>query len=118
MVSEVTEVDEHNRFMLDDILVSPQHNNLSLQAQSVTVQPKVMAVPCYLAEHRDRVVGSDELLDQVWKGRVVTHASVQKSINALRNALTELAGEREYVAHFSKRGYQLLLPVVRLGSEE
>lgn len=118
MVSEVTEVDEHNRFMLDDILVSPQHNNLSLQDQSVTVQPKVMAVLCYLAEHRDRVVGSDELLDQVWKGRVVTHASVQKSINALRNALTELAGEREYVAHFSKRGYQLLLPVVRLGSEE
>ncbi|HRH76609.1 MAG TPA: hypothetical protein PK129_04600, partial [Cellvibrionaceae bacterium] len=35
----------------------------------------------------------------------------QKSINALRTALTELAGEQEFVAYFSKRGYQLMQPV-------
>ncbi len=70
-----------------------------------------MAVLCYLARHSDRVVSSDELLDQVWQGRVVTHASVQKSINALRNALAELAGDGEFVAHYSKRGYQLVVPV-------
>ena len=34
-----------------------------------------------------------------------------KSINALRTALTELAGEQEFVAYFSKRGYQLMQPV-------
>lgn len=91
--------------------MSPQHNTLSLQGRTLSLQPKVMAVLCYLARHRDRVVSNDELLDQVWQGRVVTHASVQKSMNTLRNALAELAGAREFVAHFSKRGYQLVVPV-------
>lgn len=109
---------ERNRFMLGDLLVSPQHNKLSSQGRSLTLQPKVMAVLCYLAQHRDRVVSNEELLDHVWKGRVVTHASVQKSINALRNAFAELAGDKECIAHFSKRGYQLLLPVTPLEPEE
>ncbi len=91
--------------------MSPPHNQLSLQGRTLSLQPKVMAVLCYLARHSDRVVSNDELLDHVWQGRVVTHASVQKSMNTLRNALAELAGEREFVAHFSKRGYQLVVPV-------
>jgi DNA-binding winged helix-turn-helix (wHTH) protein len=103
--------DDHSRFLLADIVVSPPHNQLSLQGRTLSLQPKVMAVLCYLARHSDRVVSNDELLDQVWQGRVVTHASVQKSMNTLRNALAELAGEREFVAHFSKRGYQLVVPV-------
>lgn len=92
-------------------MVSPPHNQLSLQGRTLSLQPKVMAVLCYLARHSDRVVSNDELLDQLWQGRVVTHASVQKSMNTLRNALAELAGQREFVAHFSKRGYQLVVPV-------
>lgn len=103
--------DDQSPFYLGDILVSPPHNQLSLQGRTLSLQPKVMAVLCYLARHSDRVVSNDELLDHVWQGRVVTHASVQKSMNTLRNALAELAGEREFVAHFSKRGYQLVVPV-------
>lgn len=103
--------DDQSPFFLGDILVSPPHNKLSLEGRTLSLQPKVMAVLCYLARHNDRVVSNDELLDQVWQGRVVTHASVQKSMNTLRNALAELAGEREFVAHFSKRGYQLVVPV-------
>lgn len=91
--------------------MSPQHNTLTMQGRTLSLQPKVMAVLAYLARHSDRVVSNDELLDHVWQGRVVTHASVQKSMNTLRNALAELAGEREFVAHFSKRGYQLVVPV-------
>lgn len=108
----MTHINEQENFRLGEIIVSPQHNKLALKERSLTLQPKVMAVLCYLARHQDRVVSNEELLDQVWQGRVVTHASVQKSINALRNAFAELAGEREFITHFSKRGYQLIVPVV------
>ncbi|HMW49413.1 MAG TPA: winged helix-turn-helix domain-containing protein, partial [Cellvibrionaceae bacterium] len=98
-------------FTVGAIEVSPQHNTLRLVNRSITVQPKVMAVLYYLAQHQTRVVGNEELLQAVWQGRVVTLASVQKSINALRSALADLAGEQEFVAYFSKRGYQLMQPV-------
>lgn len=100
-----------NRYVIGRISVSPQHNVLSKGEVNVQLQPKVMAVLNYLASHSERVISNEELLDNVWEGRVVTHSSIQKSINSLRTAIAELDPENEYVAHFSKRGYQLVIPV-------
>ncbi len=100
-------VTDDNAYRIGPILVSSQHNEVSREGQKVSLQPKVMAVLDYLAHNRGRVISNEELLDQVWQGRVVTHSSIQKSINALRAALAKLDPEREYVLHFSKRGYQL-----------
>lgn len=94
-------------FMLGDVKVSPSHNTLWAREQSLKLQPKAMAVLLYLAHNYDRVISNEELIERLWQGRVVTHGSVQKSINALRSALSELVGEQEFIAHYSKRGYQL-----------
>ncbi len=94
-------------FMLGEIKVSPPHNTLWARNRSIKVQPKVMAVLHYLARNQHRVISSEELIQQLWAGRVVTHGSVQKSINALRSALNELIGDQEFIVHYSKRGYQL-----------
>lgn len=103
--------EESQTFYVNDIKVNPQHNEIRLQDQCVRIQPKVMAVLCYLSNHNDRVISNEELIENVWEGRVVTHGSVQKSINALRSALAELDASSEYVTHFSKRGYQLVQAV-------
>lgn len=99
-------IKEHN-FTLGDVLVSPSHNELSTQDKVVKLQPKVMAVLHYLACHQSRVISNEELIKELWKGRIVTHGSVQKSINSLRSALAELMGDHDVIAHYSKRGYQL-----------
>ena len=94
--------------MLGDIQISPQHNTMSRGETSCRLQPKVMALLHYLHKNNERVIGNDELLEQVWEGRVVTHNSIQKSVNALRAAFAELDASTEYVVYFSKRGYQLV----------
>jgi DNA-binding winged helix-turn-helix (wHTH) protein/WD40 repeat protein len=96
-------------FRLDAVLVSPSHNTLALADKTLKLQPKVMAVLHYLALNYTRVISSEELMERLWEGRIVTQGSVQKSINALRSALAELLGEGEIIAHYSKRGYQLRL---------
>jgi len=103
------DINNKNNFTLGDIQVSPSHNQLSAHEHTVKLQPKVMAVLHYLACHHERVISNEELIEHLWAGRVVTHGSVQKSINALRSALSELMGEQELIAHYSKRGYQLTL---------
>jgi DNA-binding winged helix-turn-helix (wHTH) protein/Tol biopolymer transport system component len=94
-------------FKLGEVTVSPSHNSLSIVGKTLKLQPKVMAVLHYLARHHGRVVSNEELIQQLWEGRIVTHGSVQKSINALRSAFAELVGDQEIIAHYSKRGYQL-----------
>lgn len=96
-------------FMLGEIKVSPSHNTLWARNHSLKLQPKAMAVLHYLACNQHRVISNEEMIERLWAGRVVTHGSVQKSINALRSALNELVGENELIAHYSKRGYQLML---------
>lgn len=95
--------------MLGDVKVSPSHNTLSVNNHSIKLQPKAVKVLEYLAHNHARVISNEELIEQLWEGRVVTHGSVQKSINALRSAITELIGDRELIAHYSKRGYQLMI---------
>lgn len=94
-------------FMLGEIKVSPSHNTLCANNRNVKLQPKAMAVLQYLANNHKRVISNEELIENVWAGRVVTHGSVQKSINSLRSGLSELVSGQEFIAHYSKRGYQL-----------
>jgi DNA-binding winged helix-turn-helix (wHTH) protein/WD40 repeat protein len=101
------DVNREGCFTLGDVQVSPSHNTLSARGQTLKLQPKAMAVLHYLACNHGRVISNEELIKQLWEGRIVTHGSVQKSINALRSALAELIGDQEMIAHYSKRGYQL-----------
>jgi DNA-binding winged helix-turn-helix (wHTH) protein len=107
-------IEEENNidFMVGDINVSPQHNMLTKGDHTFNLQPKAMALLHYLAKNSDRVINNDELLKQVWQGRVVTNSSIQKCVNALRAGFTELDDSGEYVVYFSKRGYQLVTPKI------
>jgi DNA-binding winged helix-turn-helix (wHTH) protein/Tol biopolymer transport system component len=107
-----------SRFTLGEVQVYPARNEVEARGHTLRLQPKVMDVLCYLAYHHDRVIPKEELIAQVWSGRIVTHGSVQKSINLLRKALTELMGEQEFVAHYSKKGYQLQLAPADLELEQ
>ncbi|WP_039913376.1 winged helix-turn-helix domain-containing protein [Cellvibrio mixtus] len=111
VTGSVPVMDAHpdTRFMLGEIKVSPSHNTLWARDQSIKVQPKVMAVLHYLALNQNRVISNEELIERLWAGRVVTHGSVQKSINALRTALNGLISDQEFIVHYSKRGYQLAI---------
>lgn len=108
-VEAVINITKEHDFILGEVQVYPSRNQMAFQGKSLTLQPQVMAVLVYLARNHERVVSSEELMAQLWKGRIVTQGSVQKSINSLRKALAEFLGDQEVVTHYSKRGYQLVL---------
>ena len=60
---------------------------------------------CCLIDHRDRVVGKDELLAEVWAGRVVEENNLTQAISALRRALGQ--GEPLH-RHVPGRGYRFV----------
>ena len=52
-----------------------------------SVEPQVFALIAYLAEHRDRMVSRDELLEKLWEGRVVSDSALSSRIKSARRAL-------------------------------
>lgn len=70
-----------------------------------------MEVLEYLATHAGEVVSTEELLEAVWQGRVVSDGTVYQYITKLRHALGDSAGEARIIETIPKRGYRLVAPV-------
>ena len=60
------------RFLFENQVLDAERRELACAGESVPLEPQVFDVLLYLLEHRDRVVGKDELFDKVWDGRIVS----------------------------------------------
>src|SRR4249919_1876607 len=78
---------------------------------AVPLTSKAFDTLCYLIEHRQRVVGKDELLASIWPGRVVEENNLTQAIAALRRALGTNAGEHRYIVTVPGRGYRFVAEV-------
>lgn len=63
--------------------------------------PRAVDLLLVLVQHRDRVVGKDELFDRVWPGLVVEENNLQQQVSALRKLLGPQA-----IATVPGRGYR------------
>lgn len=64
-----------------------------------------------LADRAGDVVSKEDLLAQVWQGRIVGESSLTKAIAELRLSLGDVDRPTRFIETVSKRGYRLLAPV-------
>ena len=95
-------------FLFGDVEIRPDLNLIFQQGVEKTVSPRVMDILVYLVVHRERVVSSDELLDQFWSGRVVEESTIHRHISQIRSLLGDSAREPQYIKTVNKRGYQAI----------
>ncbi len=80
----------------------------------MTVRPQVMDVLVYLALHSGSTVDAEELLDDLWPGKVVTSASIYNCMSEIRRAFRTCDEGGSYIETMPKRGYRLVAPVEML----
>jgi len=95
-------------FRLGDFVVQPATDRLTRGDLRVELEPKTMAVLLALAARPGEVVGSDELIRDVWHGRPMGDNPVYKSIAKLRRALEDEAEEPRYIETIPRKGYRLI----------
>ncbi|MCW5580116.1 MAG: winged helix-turn-helix domain-containing protein [Luteimonas sp.] len=82
----------------------------------VALAAKAFEVLVHLIEHRDRVVGKDELLAVVWAGRVVEENSLTQAVSTLRRAFGAGAGDHRYILTVPGRGYRFVAALEDAGA--
>ena len=92
-------VDAHARQLLD------------AAGQPLPLTAKAFDVLMHLIEHRDRVVGKDELMAHVWSGRVVEENNLNQAVSALRRAFGTGAGDHRYIVTVPGHGYRFVAQV-------
>jgi DNA-binding winged helix-turn-helix (wHTH) protein len=75
---------------------------------AVTIQPKVFDLIAYLAEHRDRAVGKDELQGAIWPGVLVTETSLTQAVRKARLALGDEGSQQSVIRTVHGHGYRFV----------
>ena len=81
------------------------------EASPVAVEPQVFSLLLCLIENRDRVVSKDELIELVWKGRIVSDATMSSRINAARHAVGDNGKQQSIIRTIPRRGFRFVADV-------
>ena len=73
----------------------------------VRLHRRALDILCALAAAKGDVVGKDELLAQLWPGRIVEEGNLHVHVSGLRRALDEHGEGYSYVVTVPGRGYRL-----------
>lgn len=89
-------------------LVTPSINQISRNGRQLTLEPRLIDLLVFFAQHSGEVLSRDELIDNVWKRSIVTNHVVTQSISELRKSLKDNDEDSPvYIATVPKRGYKL-----------
>ena len=76
-----------NTYRFGTVEVRPAERQLLVEGRPAALGARAFDVLLALIEHRDRVLGKNELLDMVWPGLVVEENNLQVQVSTLRKVL-------------------------------
>ena len=94
----------------DDIEIDKTRYELRRGGEVVPVEPKVFDLIRFLAENANRLITKDELVDEIWGGRIVSDAALSTAIKSARRAMGEKDVRESRIQTVRGRGFKMLLP--------
>jgi len=76
------------------------------------LEPQVYALLALLIENRERLITTDELIEKVWDGRIVSDAAVSSRIRSARQALGDDGKTQRYIRTQPRQGFRFVAEVV------
>lgn len=84
---------------------------LRREGSPVAIEPQVFEVLRFLIEQRSRVVSKDDLIEAVWRGRIVSDTAVSSRIKAARQAVGDSGEAQRCIQTIPKIGYRFVAEV-------
>jgi len=72
------------------------------------LEPQVFDLIRYLVEHPHRLVSRQELIDEIWNGRIVSEAAISSRLNAARKALGDDGKRQAVIKTVPRRGVRFV----------
>lgn len=74
----------------------------------VAVEPQVLDLLQYLIRNRERVVSKDDLIANVWNGRIVSDSTLSSRITAARQAIGDSGEDQRLIRTLSRKGFRFV----------
>lgn len=108
----------NKKFSFGDVTVDPQSNLITVVGKEKRLEPKLIALLMYLAQHSRQVITRQQITDTIWAGVIVGEESITQAIFSLRNALGDDAKRPKYIETIPKKGYRFVADIVDIESQK
>ena len=95
-------------YLFGDCILDASKRELRRAGRLVDVEPQVFDVLEFLIRERGRVVSRDDLLEAVWKGRIVSESTMSSRINAARTAIGDDGTAQRLIRTLLRKGVRFV----------
>lgn len=74
----------------------------------VHVEPQVLSLLLLLASNADRMVSKDEIIDEIWDGRIVSESAISARIKAARKAIDDDGAQQRLIRTVHGKGFRFV----------
>ncbi|TQF42469.1 adenylate cyclase 3 [Bradyrhizobium sp. UNPF46] len=96
------------RYLFEDYELDASRRELYRDASVVALTPQAFDLLNYLIRNRERVVGKDELITAIWKGRSVSDVALTTRLNAARSAIGDSGEKQRFIKTLPRKGYRFI----------
>jgi DNA-binding winged helix-turn-helix (wHTH) protein/Tol biopolymer transport system component len=110
------------RWKIQNYIFCEKQQSLTSAEQNLTqrqqLEPMVVELLAFFCRHQDQIISRDELIDQVWLGRMITDNAVSKLITKLRKIFNDDVKQPKFITTFPKKGYKFIAEVSEINEQE
>ena len=96
------------RYFFEDYAFDTDRRELWRGPDVVPTTPQVFDLLEYLIRSRNRVVSKDDLVNVIWKGRIVSDAALTTRLNAVRRAIGDSGEQQRLIKTFPRKGFRFV----------
>lgn len=100
------------RFRFENYLIDSELRELRRDETALALEPQVFDLLIFLIAQRDRVVSKDDLVSEIWQGRIVSDATLSSRVSAARKALLDDGKTQRLIRTVSRNGFRFVGEVV------
>src|SRR6185437_6905889 len=102
-------------FRFDDYVIDAERRELRGATELVALEPQVFDLLLYLVRNRDRVVSKDDMIQEVWGGRIISDSTLTTRLNAARKAVGDNGAAQRLIRTVHRRGVRFIGAVSEVG---
>ena len=95
-------------YRFGDVSLDVDRQELRRGADLVPVEPKVLDLLQFLISNRERVVSKDDLIANVWQGRIVSESTLTSRITAMRQAIGDSGRDQRFIRTIARKGLRFV----------
>ena len=101
------------KYLFFDFEIDLATQALRRAGEVVKVEPQVFDLLVYLVENRERLIAQDELIEHIWRGRIVSDSAIAARISAARKAVGDDGKNQRVIKTVPRKGFMFLPDVQR-----